>query len=83
VVVAVSDSGSGIPASARDSIFDPFFTTKGNGLGMGLAICKTIAEVHGGGLSIGSSNSSGTTMIFNLPLTDRPNPSSDNVEAGV
>ncbi len=79
VVVAVSDSGSGIPASARDSIFDPFFTTKGNGLGMGLAICKTIAEVHGGGLSIGSSNASGTTMIFNLPVTVNPTASSDDV----
>lgn len=72
VILAVSDTGTGIPASARDSIFDPFFTTKDKGLGMGLAICKTIAEVHGGGLSIGSTNSSGTTMIFRLPLTTSP-----------
>jgi C4-dicarboxylate-specific signal transduction histidine kinase len=69
VILAVSDTGTGIPASVRDTIFDPFFTTKEKGLGMGLAICKTIAEVHGGGLSIGSSNSSGTTMIFRLPVT--------------
>ncbi|MBB4349345.1 trifunctional serine/threonine-protein kinase/ATP-binding protein/sensor histidine kinase [Aliirhizobium cellulosilyticum] len=68
VVLAVSDTGTGIPATARESIFDPFFTTKGHGLGMGLAICKTIAEVHGGGLSIGASNSSGTTMTFRLPI---------------
>lgn len=72
VVLAVSDTGSGIPQAARDSIFDPFFTTKGHGLGMGLAICKTIAEVHGGGLSIGSSSSAGTIMIFNLPITSNP-----------
>jgi signal transduction histidine kinase/predicted ATPase len=69
VVLAVSDTGTGIPANVREKIFDPFFTTKGHGLGMGLAICKTIAEVHGGGLSIGTSNSSGTTMIFRLPLS--------------
>jgi signal transduction histidine kinase/predicted ATPase len=72
VILAVTDTGAGIPASVRDLIFDPFFTTKDKGLGMGLAICKTIAEVHGGGLSIGSSNASGTTMIFRLPLTTRP-----------
>jgi len=72
IVLAVSDTGTGIPPSARESIFDPFFTTKDNGLGMGLAICKTIAEVHGGSLSIGNSNASGTTMIFRLPLTSSP-----------
>lgn len=72
VILAVTDTGTGIPASVRDSIFDPFFTTKDKGLGMGLAICKTIAEVHGGGLSIGSSNGSGTTMILRLPLTTSP-----------
>lgn len=69
VVLAISDTGTGIPASVRESIFDPFFTTKGHGLGMGLAICKTIAEVHGGGLSIGTSNATGTTMIFRLPVS--------------
>lgn len=72
VILAVSDTGSGIPPSAREQIFDPFFTTKDKGLGMGLAICRSIAEVHGGELSIGSSNASGTTMIFRLPLTESP-----------
>jgi C4-dicarboxylate-specific signal transduction histidine kinase len=72
VVLAVTDTGTGIPASARESIFDPFFTTKDKGLGMGLAICKTIAEVHGGSLGIGNSNAAGTTMIFRLPLTQAP-----------
>jgi signal transduction histidine kinase/predicted ATPase len=72
VILAVTDTGSGVPPSVRESIFDPFFTTKDKGLGMGLAICKTIAEVHGGSLGIGSSNASGTTMIFRLPLTARP-----------
>lgn len=72
VILTVSDTGTGIPLTARDSIFDPFFTTKDKGLGMGLAICRSIAEVHGGELSIGSSNTSGTTMIFRLPLTESP-----------
>lgn len=69
VVLAVTDSGSGIPLETRKSIFDPFFTTKEKGLGMGLAICKTIAEVHGGTLALGGSNASGTTMVFTLPIT--------------
>jgi len=69
VVLAVKDSGGGIPVEVRNSIFEPFFTTKEQGLGMGLAICKTIAEVHGGTLAIGSSNATGTTMVFTLPIT--------------
>lgn len=71
VVLAVADSGTGIPPHVRGSIFEPFFTTKDKGLGMGLAICKTIAEVHGGDLTIGASNSEGTTMVLTLPMTEQ------------
>jgi C4-dicarboxylate-specific signal transduction histidine kinase len=68
VVLSVSDNGSGIPATSRETIFDPFFTTKDRGLGMGLAICRSIAKVHGGDLLVGQSNANGTTMIFRLPV---------------
>lgn len=68
VVLSVSDNGSGIPAASRETIFDPFFTTKDRGLGMGLAICRSIAKVHGGDLLVGQSSAAGTTMIFRLPV---------------
>lgn len=68
VVLSVSDNGSGIPAESRETVFDPFFTTKDRGLGMGLAICRSIAKVHGGDLQVGHSSASGTTMIFRLPV---------------
>ena len=48
VEIAVSDAGPGIPAEALAHVFDPFFTTKPNGMGMGLAISRTIIEAHGG-----------------------------------
>ncbi|WP_181409978.1 trifunctional serine/threonine-protein kinase/ATP-binding protein/sensor histidine kinase [Martelella alba] len=68
----VTDSGTGISETVRDRIFDPFFSTKDNGLGMGLSICKTIAEIHGGSLGIGQSSAAGTTMVLSLPLTAMP-----------
>jgi signal transduction histidine kinase len=50
VELAVRDSGSGIPDNLRDEVFKPFFTTKSNGMGMGLALSRTIVEAHGGRL---------------------------------
>ncbi len=50
VELAVRDSGPGIPDSIVDEVFRPFFTTKSDGLGMGLALCRTIVEAHGGRL---------------------------------
>ena len=50
VEIAVGDAGHGIPADVLAQIFDPFFTTKPNGMGMGLAISRTIIEAHGGRL---------------------------------
>jgi len=66
-VVSVADTGSGIPRDIRETIFNPFFSTKDHGLGMGLAISRTIAEVHGGNLDVGGSTPGGTIMVLSLP----------------
>lgn len=50
IELAVRDSGPGIPGNLADEVFKPFFTTKSNGMGMGLALCRTIVEAHGGRL---------------------------------
>lgn len=68
VVVRVQDRGTGIPAEAADHIFDPFFTTKPQGMGMGLAICRSIMEAHGGTLQATAAAGGGSVFEFRLPL---------------
>jgi len=65
--MAVSDSGIGIGPDAIGHIFEPFFTTKPDGMGMGLAISRTIIEAHGGNIRVESNASKGTTFTFILP----------------
>lgn len=67
VQVSVRDTGPGIPADAVAKLFTPFFTTKPNGLGMGLAISRTIAEAHGGSLA-SARPSRGAEFRIVLPL---------------
>jgi len=67
VQVVLSDTGPGIPPHRIDTIFDAFFTTKPNGLGMGLAICRKIAQAHGGTLVAESHAGSGATFCLTLP----------------
>jgi two-component system, LuxR family, sensor kinase FixL len=67
VQVIVSDTGPGIPPEQLEGVFEPFFTTKENGLGMGLAICRKIAAVHGGVLSVQSQQGQGATFRLVLP----------------
>ncbi len=67
VTICVKDNGPGFDQSIEDKVFDPFFTTKEHGLGMGLPICRTIAEVHDGKLTYMSSNSGGVEFNFMLP----------------
>jgi PAS domain S-box-containing protein len=67
VEVAVKDSGTGIEPENVARIFDAFFTTKANGMGMGLAICRSILEAHGGTLSVSPSTPHGSVFRLALP----------------
>ncbi|KWI29491.1 AAA family ATPase [Burkholderia stagnalis] len=69
VVVAIADRGAGIDAGIANRIFDPFFTTKSNGMGMGLAICRSIMEAHGGTLEAAPRDGGGTVLTFRLPVS--------------
>ncbi len=65
----ITDSGIGMNSDVRDHIFEPFFTTKGvMGTGLGLAVCHSIIERHGGRIDAQSSLGKGTTFIINLPV---------------
>jgi two-component system sensor kinase FixL len=66
VEIAVSDSGAGIDAELGDRIFDPFASTKGDGMGLGLSICRTILEAHGGAICAEPNPDGGT--IFRITL---------------
>jgi C4-dicarboxylate-specific signal transduction histidine kinase len=67
VVVAVSDSGEGLDPAKLESVFEAFFTTKPEGMGMGLAISRTIIEAHGGRLWATANSPRGAVFQFTLP----------------
>lgn len=68
VIVAVGDTGPGLSEVVQARLFQPFVTTKAEGLGVGLSICRTIVEAHGGQLTVESVPSMGTTFRFSLPV---------------
>ena len=65
ITIQVKDSGPGIPAENMEKIFEPMFTTKNTGTGLGLVICKSIIEQHGGTISV---NNNPTTFTIKLPV---------------
>ena len=70
VIIAVQDLGSGIDPDNADKLFNPFFTTKPNGMGMGLSICRSIIEAHGG--RVWASRNIGPGTTFQFALTAEP-----------
>lgn len=64
----ITDNGPGVFNGTMARIFEPFFTTKPNGLGMGLAISRSIIEAHGGSLQAGDATDGGATFVVRLPL---------------
>jgi signal transduction histidine kinase len=70
VLVTVTDNGPGLPLSNKSDLFEAFFTTKPNGLGVGLTICRSIVETHGGQLWVNENTTSGATFKFTVPTED-------------
>jgi len=66
--VGIADSGCGIAREVIGKVFDPLFTTRAKGIGLGLAVCKTIVERHGGTIDVESRVGKGTTFTIRLPL---------------
>jgi signal transduction histidine kinase len=74
LVVAVRDSGIGIAPEKLSQVFDTFFTTKADGMGMGLSICRSIIEAHGGQVWASSNDGPGVTFQFTLPSIQPSSP---------
>src|SRR6266849_2225188 len=68
VLVTVQDSGPGLSSEACDRAFDAFYTTKAGGMGMGLSICRSIVEQHGGRIWPSRKAGPGATILFTLPV---------------
>ncbi len=89
VLFTVADQGPGIPPEVAARLFTPFFTTRAEGMGLGLSLCRTVAEQHGGALSFGPGlgpDGRGTAFRFTLPVARggaeaRPDPRPDPMSA--
>ncbi len=75
-LIDVANSGIGIEPKKVEGLFDAFFTTKPHGTGMGLAICRSIVEAHGGRLSVAPNEPHGAVFRFTLPVEDASSPHS-------
>jgi signal transduction histidine kinase len=71
IMVTIEDSGTGVERKDKDLVFEPFFTTKSTGTGIGLTICRSIIESHGGSLGISANTPYGTILHVTLPSDDK------------
>jgi signal transduction histidine kinase len=71
ISVTVRDHGCGISEPTRERLFEQFFTTKEEGLGMGLAIVRSIVEAHGGSIAAENAEGGGARFHFRLPIAER------------
>ena len=82
VEIAVADTGGGIDAADMSRLFDSFFTTKKDGMGLGLALCRSIVQAHGGRIWAENNPGGGATFRFVLPVdAEQPSPRGIPVDA--
>jgi signal transduction histidine kinase len=70
--VEIVDHGSGVSPAHQQKVFEPFFTTKAEGIGLGLALSRSIIELHGGTIRAENRAQSGAAFIFTLPASGAP-----------
>jgi signal transduction histidine kinase len=73
ILITVEDTGTGIDQSNLQRVFEPFFSTKPEGMGMGLSICRSIVEAHGGRITASPARDGGSVFQVSLPY-EEPNP---------
>jgi signal transduction histidine kinase len=66
IIVSITDRGQGVPQGIGDELYKPFFTTKPRGLGLGLSICRSVVEAHGGRLWHDANQGPGCTFHFTV-----------------
>jgi signal transduction histidine kinase len=68
VIIAVSDTGTGVSEEHKAKLFEPLFTTKARGIGLGLAVCKNLVEANGGSIGVESEVGKGSTFTIIFPV---------------